>query len=991
GAWASGPDGVTITGLDEVDFWIGGLAERIMPFGGMLGSTFNFVFETQLEALQDGDRFYYLERTANLNFVAELENNSFAKMVMNTTNSGHLPALIFQTAGLILEVDQSLQFNHSVIAGPDGIVGTADDLPGNADPVGDDPLIPLVIRDNPATAGLDTNYLQYTGDEHVVLGGTDGDDILIGSIGDDTVWGGAGNDRIEGGFGNDSIRGGPGDDIIVDMGGDDNLQGDDGNDVIHGGNGLNLILGGFGKDFIVTGEDANESFGGPGDDFILGSDNDEQNMGGEGDDWLEGGLLDGSPGDNFDPLGRDLIVGNDVYIGSGQIDIMNGEGGDDIMVGSSGPGDKYLGASGFDWATFKDDPFGVTMDLDIRALDVGPVPAAAAILARFAAVEGLSGSHYSDVLYGDNADVNTIPNAGAQGSVLTNFDLIAGLRAFVGAAGAGPDGILDTADDQFGAGNIILGGSGSDLIEGRGGDDLIDGDLWLNVRISVRENVDGTGDEIDSYDSMVPLVPLMLDGTYNPGQLVIVRELLAGSPDFDTAVFAGPLANYTIDIDDNGTPLDPTDDIVTVTDNVGLEGIDRLTNIERLQFADQSVVLVPDLNAEPVGLLTISDSSPTVGQVLTVSAAGVSDADVLGPISYVWQFEPNPGTGIFQDILTPTGLGVLRATGPTFTVTPNLEGLVLRVRGIYQDGGGVLETVISAPTDPVDPAPVLNSAPTVTALTADPDPVTQPDLLILTATGVSDPDGEVVLVAFYRDANGNSLFDAGDELLGTDNDGNDGWSLTVATAERAPGEHMFFARALDDEGALSAPVATTATVLEFSPALAALQAASEPPADQPAPESIAVADLRPIVEEAVLRLSIDLEKAAFQVHIVDLEGLTLGRTVGNTILIDHNAAGFGWHLNTTDADFQPGGRYGELAALPDSNAVHRMDLLTTVMHELGHLLGHGHDEHGLMQPTLRPGVRLLPHRELEQADWENLLDDHAFEPVRLDAFFETLG
>ena len=31
-----------------------------MPFGGLLGSTFNFVFETQMESLQNGDRFYYL-------------------------------------------------------------------------------------------------------------------------------------------------------------------------------------------------------------------------------------------------------------------------------------------------------------------------------------------------------------------------------------------------------------------------------------------------------------------------------------------------------------------------------------------------------------------------------------------------------------------------------------------------------------------------------------------------------------------------------------------------------------------------------------------------------------------------------------------------------------------------------------------------------------------------------------------------------------------
>ena len=50
-------------GLDDVDFWVGGLAEKQMPFGGLLGSTFNFVFETQMEKLQDGDRFYYLRRT----------------------------------------------------------------------------------------------------------------------------------------------------------------------------------------------------------------------------------------------------------------------------------------------------------------------------------------------------------------------------------------------------------------------------------------------------------------------------------------------------------------------------------------------------------------------------------------------------------------------------------------------------------------------------------------------------------------------------------------------------------------------------------------------------------------------------------------------------------------------------------------------------------------------------------------------------------------
>ena len=73
------------------------------PFGGLLGSTFNFVFENQLEKLQDGDRFYYLERTDGLSFRAELEFNSFAKLIMANTDAVHLPGLVFMTPAYTLE------------------------------------------------------------------------------------------------------------------------------------------------------------------------------------------------------------------------------------------------------------------------------------------------------------------------------------------------------------------------------------------------------------------------------------------------------------------------------------------------------------------------------------------------------------------------------------------------------------------------------------------------------------------------------------------------------------------------------------------------------------------------------------------------------------------------------------------------------------------------------------------------------------------------
>ncbi|WP_223450304.1 MULTISPECIES: peroxidase family protein [unclassified Pseudomonas] len=705
--------GVTITGVDAIDLWIGGLAEAKTPFGGMLGSTFNFVFENQLEKLQDGDRFYYLERTAGLSMNAELESNSFAKLIMANTSATHLPGLVFSDVAFYLERDQSKQFN-------DGL--------GNADPLGENGE-QVVFRDNPLTAGPDANYIKYTGAEHIVMGGTNSADILIASEGDDTIWGDGGNDRIEGGDGNDQLRGGSGDDIITDKGGDDNIQGGDGNDVLHGGNGVNLIIGGFGNDFIVTGEDASEAIGGHGNDFILGSKANEQDMGNEGDDWIEKGTSDGAPGDNFDPLGNDPIVGHDVFIGGNENDKFNGEGGDDIMVGSLGFGDRYIGGSGFDWATFKGLAQGVTIDFTDRFFDVPPVPGSgASALVRFDIMEGLSGSSHGDFLRGDNEDATSLPTAGATGSVLTHIDLINGLAD-----------LLPAGATFFDGGNIILGGSGSDLIEGRGGDDIIDGDKWLNVRISVRANADGTGDEIATFDSMEPLVPFMLNGTYNPGQLVIVREILTGTDSFDTALFSGTLGEYGIEIDG---------DTVIVTDSVlGRDGVDRLTGIERLQFAD---VAIPSgvgtvQNSDPSGHLAILDATtgvredtPVAGQLLRVSGAGVHDADnqsaanptgaITGGVAYYWQVETIPGTGVYEDITFVAAGEATRATGSTFLVGPDEAGLNIRVRAVYQDAQGTLEIVESSGnSEPTEGATVTGLAVQNQLLTADTSTIVDAD------------------------------------------------------------------------------------------------------------------------------------------------------------------------------------------------------------------------------------------------------------------------
>lgn len=814
GAYAAdglGPNDDSLGGLNHVDLWIGGLAEKQMPFGGLLGSTFNYVFENQMEKLQNGDRFYYLERTAALNFLTELENNSFAKLIMANTDTTHLAGDVFSTPAFTLEVDDTKQFTG---LGPD-----ERDDPTDADGLA------LVIRNDPGTDTPDPNFLQYIGEDHVVLGGTEFDDTIISSIGDDTLYGDAGNDRLEGGDGVDMILGGTGDDIITDQGGDDNLQGQDGNDAIHGGNGVNLILGGFGSDFIVTGEDEAEAFGGPGNDFILGVRPVEMIFGNEGDDWIEHGMADGSAGENFDTRGLDSIVGNDVFMGDSVADRMGGEGGDDIMVGNGGQVDRYLGASGFDWAVFKHDTLAANADLNLRAFDETPVPlSVASTLARFESVEGLSGSAFSDILRGDDADAAVIATSGFTGSVLTNFALIDGLQEFA-------DEILGAPVTSFGAGNIILGGDGSDIIEGRGGDDLIDGDLALNVRISVRATVDADnngvadrdangelvlGAEIDSADSMTELTARVFSGEINPGQLQIVREIVApatNGPDFDTAVFSDIRANYSVVVDDRGTELDFSDDIVTVTHLVdddgvlvaGPDGTDRLMNVERLQFADQSIVLA-GLNNPPLGLLTIDDDTPSENQLLTVSIAGVTDADnpggsITGPVSYVWQVDTR-GNGVFEDIIIATGLGDVRATGQNFTPSDAEVGLALRVKAVYQDANGVLETAFSAPTAPVGN---VNDPPTGAPTLSDTAPTEGLALSVNPAT-IIDPDGTTLATVFTFQWQSSPAIDP---PVWTDIAGADGQLFTPTQAE--VGLLMRVVVSYVDDGGTLETVASAAT------------------------------------------------------------------------------------------------------------------------------------------------------------------------------------
>lgn len=77
----------------------------------------------------------------------------------------------------------------------------------------------------------------------------------------------------------------------------------------------------------------------------------------------------------------------------------------------------------------------------------------------------------------------------------------------------------------------------------------------------------------------------------------------------------------------------------------------------------------------------------------------------------------------------------------------------------------------------------LMAVPSISGLTVSPVQVTQPAEVTITATGVSDADGNNTIskVEFYVDTNLDGDYDLTDVKLGQDTNGADGWSLTVAS------------------------------------------------------------------------------------------------------------------------------------------------------------------------------------------------------------------
>jgi hypothetical protein len=339
--------------VNDVDLFVGGVAEA--PVGkSQMGSTFTWIFQEQLDRLQEGDRFYYFNQLKDQPLLlADIGSQHFSDIIMRNTGLDHLHHAAFKVS-------------ERVDLGPD-----EGSLDLGAHPVAADKVLVVVGNALPnAIIGTDGDDALY---------GEDGNDRLNGGPGLDALHGGAGDDELSAGDGSRGVfaYGDDGNDTLLGKAGDDNLIGGAGDDHLSGGSGKDFLSGGSGDDRLVAGADPDMIDGGSGKDTVDFSGSTEgvnvdlgmglkpvPGLGGYAQGDLIGGV-ENVVGSDF----ADMLIGDEGgnrFDGSGGADTMTGGGGSDRFVFAPGFGNDRIEDFGGEPAGGQDfldiSAFGVTAD-----------------------------------------------------------------------------------------------------------------------------------------------------------------------------------------------------------------------------------------------------------------------------------------------------------------------------------------------------------------------------------------------------------------------------------------------------------------------------------------------------------------------------------------------------------------------------------------------------------------------------------------------------
>ena len=479
------------------------------------------------------------------------------------------------------------------------------------------------------------------------------------------------------------------------------------------------------------------------------------------------------------------------------------------------------------------------------------------------------------------------------------------------------DGKITTADKLLGSAKLVQGTSNWTLTTSTagwaaGGNSIIARATDNNGGTSTTVGTATTTNHAPTASSLV----VVTNPLSQPGGTL---KLTAAAKDID-----GTIAKvmFFYDLDKNGL-LEMPNDLMLGQTLVGASGIWTLitTSTAALALGDARYFAVAvdsdgasstpiaatgTVNTPPV-IDSVTTSGPVLrGSKLTLTAMNVHDVGTGNAVKKVEFFRDVNGNNIIDAADKLVGAGAVGAGTSNYSLSISTAGLPAgdaKFIARATDNNGGMTTSAATTT-------ILNNVPTLASLAPSAATAKRGAPVTLTAKGPADVDGKVAKVEFFRDTNGNGVFDDGTDLkLGEDANSLGGYTLLYTVPAGADlGTMRFFARATDNDGGVGAPVSITITATNVIPTVGGLAIAPSP-VTKPAAITLTAAGVVNLDGDGLilrLRFYEDVNKN----NLVD---------AGDRLLGEDTDGSDGWSLTIPSSDVMGTGAVRFLAVADDND------------------------------------------------------------------------